>query len=310
MGQINPIRTTEMFTGAYNKRVEQNKYKAAAEAYQEQPKQNTGERSGVTITISKESQEFMAGAAERKAAQAAAHAAAMAEVGEQYSGNAFTGTGDLNRSQYLVFSNNLYNSGFYDSMSDEEVQKMEGMLQDITSGMNSINLSSLNINKETQMSHEAAKLELTSSVNALRYFSEKFVPEEMRESFNKLIDQYESHNSEKVASHRNSTDMRDEFWQDTPLPNTKDREEAEISREIGKVTHTEEEEKKNKADYQTLFEQLMQGQGDTGSIFDSLKNTLIQFASGGSKNSNVLALLNSRNSDSISNMMSYWSKLL
>lgn len=44
MVQINSSGVTEMFTGAYNKRVEQNKSKAAAETYHGQHKQQWTEQ--------------------------------------------------------------------------------------------------------------------------------------------------------------------------------------------------------------------------------------------------------------------------
>ncbi len=317
MLQLNSSGVTEMFTGAYNKRVEQNKSRAAAEnchaQQKEQPGQTAKDMLGATVSISQESQEFMAGIAERKAAQRAAKA----EAEQNCSGNAFAGTGDF-KQQYLVLSENLYNNGFYDRMSDDEVYRMESMLKEITSGMDSINGSGLNVNFETEMSHEAAKLELVSSVNALNYFAEKYVPEEMRDSFQNLISQYENYNSAKTAVHKNIYDMRDESMSRIPAPGAvhvsdtvkKTQEDTGTSRKIGKVTHTEEEEEQNKADYQALFEQLMQKQEGTKNIFESLQNTLVQYASGGSKDSNVLSALNARNAAAVSNMAAYWMKLL
>lgn len=313
--QVNSTGTTEMFTGAYNKRVQQNRQKAAAEAshakQEEEPKQAAGDVLGATVTFSKESQEFMEGVAERKAAQAAAKA----EVDAQYSGNAFAGTGDF-KQQYLVFSENLYNNGFYDDMSDDEVMQVEGLLRSITSGMDSIN--GVAANPITTMSHEAAKLELTSSVSALNYFAEKYVPEEMQEAFKDLIKQYESYNNAKVATHKNIYDMRDESMSKIAAPNAvnvselvkKTQEDTKASQEIGRVTHTEEEESQNKSDYQALFEKLIRKEDSISGIFDSLQSTLVNFASGGSNNSSIIAMLNSRNLASINHMMSYWSKLL
>lgn len=213
--QSSGIVAQEMFTGAYNKRVEQNKAKAAAEAYhaQERTTQTAQEALGATVEISQESKDFLAGVAERKAAQAAAQE----EIKKEYSGNVFAGTGDF-KQQYLVFSESLYNNGFYDSMSDEEVLRMENLLKNITSGMDSINGSGLNVNRETEMSHEAARLDLVSSVSALKYFAGKYVPEDMRDSFNNLINQYESYNTAKVAAHRNIYDMRDESMKNMPAP--------------------------------------------------------------------------------------------
>lgn len=317
MVQINSSGVTEMFTGAYNKRVEQNKSKAAAETYHGQQKEQLSRTAkdmlGASVSISSESQKFMAGVKERKAAQIAAKA----EAERECQGNAFSGTGDF-KQQYLIFSENLYNNGFYDNMSDDEVYRMESLLKDITSGMDSINSSGLNRSFEMEMSHEAAKLALVSSVNALNYFTEKYVPEEIQDSFQNLIKQYESYNSAKTAVHKNIYDMRDESMSKISIPNAvhvseavrKTQEDTKVSREIGKVTHTKEEEEQNKADYQALFEQLMQRQKSTESIFENLQNKLVQFASGGSKNSNVLAVLNTRNASAISDMAGYWSKLL
>ena len=317
MVYINSSGTTELFTGAYNKRIERNKNKAAAEA-QRAERENTGTMTardvlGTSVKISEESKEFMAGVAERKAAQRAEREAARAAEG----GNAFSGTGDF-KQQYLVLSENLYNNGFYDKLSDDEVRDMEQMLKDITSGMESINKCSLNRNFSTEMSHEVAKLELVSSVNALNYFADKYVPEEMRDSFKEMIKQYESYNSEKVATHKSIYDLRDESMAKLPASNAvnvssagkKSQEDAKASVEIGRVKHTKEQEQKNKEEYQALFDSLMQRQNSVSNIFNSLQNTLVNYASGGSKNSNVLTMLHERNFAAIHNMSNYWSRLL
>ena len=72
---INSSGTTKLFTGAYNKRIEQNKSKAVAQAQKEERKDSgtmtAREMLGTSVEISEESKEFMAGVAERKAAQIA-----------------------------------------------------------------------------------------------------------------------------------------------------------------------------------------------------------------------------------------------
>lgn len=309
---INSSGTKEMFTGAYAKRVEQQSRRALAVSQQRTSLRDyKGE--GVSIMLSEESKEFMAGVADRKAAQLAAKKA----VEEESPRNAFAGTGDF-KQQYLAFSESLYNRGFYNSMSDDEVKETEGILKDITSGMDSINGSGLNVNRDTEMSHEAAKLDFISSVNALHYFAEKYVPEEMREPFKALIDQYEEYNSAKIAVHKSIHDMRDESMKDLPAPNgvhvseevKKTQAETRASMEIGRVSHTSEEEAQNQRDYQALFDDLIAGRENSSSVFRQAKSTLIGFASGGSKNPDVLALLNERNEDSIIRMSAYWAKLL
>lgn len=90
MVYINSLGTTELFTGAYNKRVEQNKSKVAAGVQRAEHKDTmtAKEYLGSSVEISEESKEFMAGVAERKAAQIAEKEAAKAAEG----GNAFNGT--------------------------------------------------------------------------------------------------------------------------------------------------------------------------------------------------------------------------
>lgn len=63
-----------------------------------------------------------------------------------------------------MFSESLYNynKGLYNSISDDEVKKVEDLFQDITSGIDSINGSRLNINLNTEISHEASKLDFIS----------------------------------------------------------------------------------------------------------------------------------------------------
>ena len=77
-----------------------------------------------------------------------------------------------------------------------------------------------------------------------------------------------------------------------------------------KQDDTKEEEKSNKQDIQALFEQLMKKESDVTSVFDSLQKTLVDYASGGSKNSAVTAMLQSRNNSAFANMADYWTKLL
>lgn len=318
--------STECFSGAYKKRLEQTKYEAIANAKAKlaaenessdngsaevKTRQTAQEYLGTTVTISEESKNFMAGIADRKAAQREAKLAASQES----AGNAFSGTGDL-RQQYLVFSENLYNNGFYNDMSDDEVKDTEDLLRQITSGMDSIN--SLTTLAEEEMSHEAAKLELSSSVNALNYFAETRVAEDIRDSFKELVKQYESYNSSKVAVHKNIFDLRDESMSKIEEPNAvyvsdmvkKTQEATKASQEIGKVTHTQEQENANRQEIQSLFEKLMKKEADVSSVFESLQNTLVSYASGGSKNSSVISLLQSRNSSAISNMAEYWKKLV
>lgn len=197
------------FEGAYQKRMSQKEAKAAADKYASSATESKSIKDyigdGATITISPESQAFMAGVAERKAAQREE----MERLKEQYSANpfAYSGNGltlyDLESgervptepTQHLVFSKNLYQSGFYDNMSDEEVKQTEDRLKEITSGVESLyGLTDLE-RYHSKISHEAARQELLSSISALYDFADKYLPENMRESFKNLIKDYEDYNN-------------------------------------------------------------------------------------------------------------------
>ena len=167
------------------------------------------------------------------------------------------------------------------------------------------------------MSHETAKLDLISSANALNYFADTFVPEGVRDSFKNLIKEYENYNSKIVANHKNGMDWYSESMKGIPAPNAtgvsadvrQAQERTKAYQQIGRVTHTDEEEKWLQEDYQALFDKLMKKEDNVKNTFDSLQNFLVNHASGGSKNSMVLDLLNANNAGSISRMFQYWSAM-
>lgn len=98
----------------------------------------------------------------------------------------------------------------------------------------------------------------------MNYFADKYVPEEMRDSFKDIIQQYESYNSKKVAAHKSIYDLRDESMAAMPAPNAvnvsaavkKTQEDTKASMEIGRVKHTKEQEQENKDEYQALLTAL------------------------------------------------------
>lgn len=271
----------------------------------------------ITCDFSPGSQEFMSWVAEQKAVQAAEQEKLEAEN----PWSPFDYRGDLSKNeptQYLVFSKFLYDKGFFKDMNDEQAGKMEDVLRNITAGMDSIR-GPLDAGRwDNSMSHEAAKLDLISSVNALYYFADTYISEDMRDSFKELIKEYENYNSKIVANHRNSIDWYSESVKSISAPNAtgvsadvkQSQERTKAYQQIGKVTHTDQEGKGLKEDYQALFDRLMNKQDSARNIFESLQNLLVDYASGGSKNSMVLNLLNANNAGSINNMFYYWSALL
>ncbi len=315
------------YTGVREKKADNRKDRIAAEAQRAERTQTPEERKksyedmGIhaekfTVDFSPDSQEFMSWVAERKEAERAEQERLEAEN----PWSPFDYRGDLSKNeptQYLVFSKFLYDKGFFNDMDDEQAGKMEDMLRNITSGMDSIR-GPLDAGRwDNSMSHEAAKLDLISSVNALNYFADTYLSEGMRDSFKELIKEYENYNSKTVANHRNSMDWYSESMKSIPAPNAagvsadvrQAQERTKAYQQIGRVTHTEQEEKGLKEDYQALFDKLMHKDDSARNIFDNLQNLLVNYASGGSKNNVVLNLLNANNAGSINRMFQYWSAM-
>ena len=175
----NYIGAREKRADSYNNRAAEAKRAATPQTAEERKKayEDMGIHVGrFTVDISPDSQEFMAQVAERKAAQAAEKAKLEAEN----PWSPFDYRGDLSKNeptQYLVFSKFLYDKGVFKNMDDEQAGKMEDMLRNITAGMDSIRGGSDVGRWDNTMSHEAAKLDLISSVNALNYFADIYLSE-------------------------------------------------------------------------------------------------------------------------------------
>lgn len=131
--------------------------------------------------------------------------------------------------QWLVFSKKLYDSGFYDNMTDEEVKQVENILDKITGGMDGFGRVQygigLNIDacRETEgkngfnllMESGELRTELESSTAALKYFAEKYIQDnELKEDFNRLTEQYYTHNSEQLDGYRSLSEKMKQFTND------------------------------------------------------------------------------------------------
>jgi len=126
--------------------------------------------------------------------------------------------------QWLVFSKKLYDSGFYENMTDEEVRQMENILDKITGGMDgfsrvqygiSLNMEAGEGSKNVfNLLTESGELwtDLESSTAALRHFSEKYIKDnKLREEFNGLANQYYVHNSEILDGYQSLSEKMRQF---------------------------------------------------------------------------------------------------
>lgn len=128
--------------------------------------------------------------------------------------------------QWLVFSKKLYDNGFYDNMTDEEVKQVENILDKITTSMDGFGRVRYGIGLNIDACREAKgksgfnllmesgelRTELESSTAALKCFAEKYIQDnELKEDFNRLTEQYYTHNSEQLNGYRSLSEKMKQF---------------------------------------------------------------------------------------------------
>lgn len=267
------------------------------------------------VVISPESLGFLAGVKARKEAAQIEYDRLEKENEFLKSEDPFKYSGGA-RTQAYVIIEQLSKTGFFDNMSDEEVQEKENLLISMTYGMNSIRGSAgSSLNQFSQLSSAAARFELESSTAALKQFSKKHIPEEMQKDFNSLIDKYYEHNTKALVGYKSEQESTNEFtaklyertsaYRITPLT-----EEEKISLIASKVKPTKADEDAVVEEWKACFEELVNGQSTVNSAIDEMSNALKKYASGNSQNNNFVKYVEQWNAFSIENARSYWAKLI
>lgn len=267
---------------------------------------------GVTVTISPEAEEYMTGLRERKEAQKAEQERMSQEWDSLFDPNdSFGRIGTY----FSVFSGALSEMGFYDNLSDEETLQMECLLGGITYSMNSL-FGGLQEEGALcgELSSHAARLELESSTAALRQFSEKFVPSDMRERFDGLIDEYYERNAKGLEGYRSSWEefhegdawILDMTTSKRVIPLS---EREKIIQQLGKVKATKDDYERAAKDWRSSLKLLADGENSVDDSIAVMQDTLNALASGNSKNQGVLQYVSRWNKFTIENARQYW-KLL
>lgn len=227
--------------------------------------------------------------------------------------------------QWLVFSEMLYNNGFYTGMTDEEVDQFEDTLAHITYGMDCLSRSQcqnamvMDVRPIRQkykffQSESEAITGLESSVAALRYLSDRLLPEEHREGFNQLIDKYYQHNNEVLSEYDNPMEtfrrvvagmgMHSDkiFYSKNPVG------EFKYTVRLGMINKTEQEKKAYRQGLQILFEN-MKNNGNDPSIWEQIKEYFQSYSTDNSNNSGFRNYVYDEAQYLFSHMKSCWSRL-
>lgn len=193
--------------------------------------------------------------------------------------------------QWLVFSKKLYDGGFYDNITDEEVKQMENILDKITGGMDGFGRVQHGIGLNIDAYMEAGEssgsgfnlltesgelwTELESSTAALKYFAEKYIQDdELKEEFNGLTEQYYAHNSEQLDGYQSLSEKMKQFTNDVfsgKYPNSallhkhaqslleQNADSVNTAKYLGSINHNEEETKQYRNQISLQLQQLSQG---------------------------------------------------
>ncbi|NSL51888.1 hypothetical protein [Calidifontibacillus erzurumensis] len=223
--------------------------------------------------------------------------------------------------QWLVFSQYLHESKYYDSLTDEELNKVESILQHITDGIDSlatyagINLFGI---KKQQLNSYEAHLELASSTAALQHFSDMFLSGDVKNGFDQLIQEYVRHNSKKVMNYQSVEEI---FYAAraklNPLNATLTYQQTRhlsMSNKLGKTVYTHDEIKSVIKNYQEMFKEI-KNEADLFAVLLNAKEQLLEFVTKGISPMDpdyqlTKDFVTERSNDTFKRIENYWHILL
>ncbi len=229
-------------------------------------------------------------------------------------------TGD----QWMTFSDALRNSGFYDNMSDDQIREVEGLLEQITSGMDRLSKSQYNTGidfgslddsgSKFFMSSAEASVALESSTAALKYMSEKLIPDELKEDFNGLIDMYRKHNEEILSEYNNPMESFNKVVANiNKMGSFKIAEkpvgEYKYTVMLGSIDKTEDEKKDFREQIADIFKRYGL-KGDFTTTLDMIKKQFEDYASGNSKDKGFRQYVSDETAGLFDDMQKCWSSLM
>ncbi|QNU65354.1 hypothetical protein EHE19_010420 [Ruminiclostridium herbifermentans] len=320
------------FQGAYHTRIAKNsenlvENKCATERCNQIVKEMYKEENykGVAVTISEEGLNLLTSEDGKKKM--------LRDVEELFTKNATVLEADPNdifslkaNDQWLIFSEFLYNNGFYDSLSNTEVKEIESLLIKITNGLDSLCQTGIDLYGESheQLSSSEAYLELESSTSALQYFCDKFVASDKKDDFRELISKYYEHNCKVIQGYSSIEENFNKGYNKLPseakvrlekgrsmfpeaLRNEQAAKELAIRNIFGGITHSSAEiEAQNKL-ISSLFSSMNKNNIDI--VIQQIKNSFIDFTTSNSKNDDVITFVRNKSEHTFANITKYWSDL-
>lgn len=189
--------------------------------------------------------------------------------------------------QWLIFSQYLHESKYFDSLSNEELMKVESILQHITDGIDSLakylGINLFGINNKLLNSYEA-QLELASSVAALQYFSDTFLSGDVKLGFDQLIQDYFHHNMKKVINYKSIEELfysaRAKIKPINVSLSPQQSQHLSMTNKLGKTTYSQEEIESVINNYHEMFKKV-NNETDLSTVILKAKESLLEFATKG-----------------------------
>ena len=223
--------------------------------------------------------------------------------------------------QWLIFSQYLHEYKYFDTLSDEELKKVESILQHITDGMDSLakyqGINLFGITKQQLNSYEA-QLELASSTAALQHFSDTYLSGNVKTGFDQLIQDYVRQNTKKVMNYKSVEEI---FYSarakinelNAPLTFQQARQ-LSMTNKLGKTIYTHEEIESVIENYQEMFKEI-KNETNLSSVLFKAKELLLEFATKGilPKDADYQLAKNfvtQRSNDTFKRIEIYWQMLL
>ncbi|GIQ69053.1 hypothetical protein DUZ99_07575 [Xylanibacillus composti] len=222
--------------------------------------------------------------------------------------------------QWLVFSQFLNDSHFYDSLSTEELNQIENVLKQITDGLDSLTSTGVNLfgGVKTQLDSYEAQLELASSTSALQLFSQTVLSGDIKAGFDRLIDQYAAHNEAKI---RNYQSIEEKFYaarsKIAPTNASLTASQAQhlsMTNKLGRTTASGDEIEAIVQMYARQFKEI-QDEESLSLVIEQLKEQLVAFATRGIASDDpdyeaARQFIEQRSQDTFGRIGQYWNVLL
>lgn len=235
------------------------------------------------------------------------------KAGKTYGNGLFSRHGG---EQHELFIQKLQESGFFDGMSEDEVNRYTSLLTDITATMNCVNLSGLATDGrycplpenrpdyDEALYHtfsDEARLELESATAALQYFSDKYLNAEQKEGFNSLISEFHDYNSEYLKDYQT---IEEQFTRGVQTLQDS-RAEGHMIRRV----HTEEETESYRKNITDIFKKLQQSGSDTEKLWEQMKKEHLNYLTYGTDRQDHKNRAWKYAGGAFEHMKGYWSRL-